>query len=74
VEDLEIVMIVVETVMAEEVLVALTVILAVVVIVEIVEVVLNVEMIVIVQPHREVLAWIARENLIDRMKIWSECL
>jgi hypothetical protein len=70
VEDLEIAMIVEETVMAVEVLVALIAILAVV---EIVEDVLKEEMIVIVHQRREALAWIVKENLIVQMKIWSAC-
>jgi hypothetical protein len=70
-EDLEIVMIVVEIVMAVEVLVASIAILAVE---EIVEDVLNEEMTVIVHQRREALAWIVKENRIVQMKIWSVCL
>jgi hypothetical protein len=71
VEDLEIAMIVGETVIAEEVLVALIAILVGVVIVE---EDLKEEMIGIVHQLLEALAWIVKESLIVQTKIWSECL
>jgi hypothetical protein len=67
-EDLEIAMIVEETVMDAEVLVAS---IAILVAVEIVEDVLNVVENVIVDRRGQ--EWIAKENRIVRMRTWSAC-